>query len=116
MNIETNPLNIDCQKEDRPFGVRIREARQALGLTQRAVGDMVGVTQQSVLAWEKGAKPTPEHRAALVRVLSLEGEATGKITIVPAPQPTWTWVDRVWDALAGAGLTAAAIALALTVK
>ena len=44
------------------IGERIREARLKLGLTQAQLARQVGVSSQTVWAWEAGrAKPTREH-------------------------------------------------------
>ena len=44
------------------IGERIREARQRLGLTQAQLADQVGVSSQTVWAWEAGrVKPKHEH-------------------------------------------------------
>ena len=52
---------------------QIKAARQARGLTQKAVGDALGVTRQYVYAWEAGRRnPGPKHLAKLAEVLGLE--------------------------------------------
>lgn len=44
------------------LGSRIREARKNVGLTQRQLGDLVGVVSHTVWAWEAGRmKPQHEH-------------------------------------------------------
>lgn len=44
------------------LGGRIREARKKVGLTQREVGELVGVASHTVWAWEAGRmKPQHEH-------------------------------------------------------
>ena len=44
------------------IGDRIREARNKLGLTQAQLAQQVGVSSQTVWAWEAGrVKPTHEH-------------------------------------------------------
>ena len=44
---------------------RIREARRSAGLTQGALGQLVGVTAHTVGSWEAGRRsPSPEHLAA----------------------------------------------------
>lgn len=46
-----------AQKEYRAWmGARIREARIALGITQREFGRRVGVSRVTVCRWESGAK------------------------------------------------------------
>ena len=46
----------------RNIGARIKEARARMGLTQRQLSEMVGVSPHAVWSWEAGKmKPTPEH-------------------------------------------------------
>ena len=46
----------------RNTGLRIKEARLRAGLTQREVGELVGVKTHTVWCWEAGRmKPTHEH-------------------------------------------------------
>ena len=46
----------------RSIGARIKEARVRVGLTQRRLSEMVGVSPHAVWSWEAGKmKPTPEH-------------------------------------------------------
>ena len=53
--------------EDRGYrwksiGARIKEARLNVGLTQRQVSELVGVSPHAVWSWEAAKmKPTPEH-------------------------------------------------------
>ncbi|MXY73159.1 MAG: helix-turn-helix domain-containing protein [Dehalococcoidia bacterium] len=48
------------------LGARIREARKGSGLTQRELGELVGVSSHAVWAWEAGRmKPRHEHLVAL---------------------------------------------------
>jgi DNA-binding XRE family transcriptional regulator len=37
-----------------PAVTRIRELRESAGLSQEALGERVGVTRQTVAAWERG--------------------------------------------------------------
>lgn len=49
-----------------PVGARIRGARRSAGLSQKALAALMGVTAQSVRAWEAGRRnPTAEHLAAV---------------------------------------------------
>lgn len=41
-------------KELSPVGERIRQARRNLGMTQKELGDAIGVTDRTVISWEKG--------------------------------------------------------------
>ena len=48
------------------LGARIREARKKVGLTQRKLGELVGVASHTVWAWEAGRmKPQHEHLVEL---------------------------------------------------
>ena len=50
------------ERQWKNIGDRIREARTKLGLTQAQLGLQVGVSSQTVWAWESGrVKPTHEH-------------------------------------------------------
>ena len=43
-------------------GARIREARMRVGLTQREVSELLGVSAHTVWCWEAGkTKPSGEH-------------------------------------------------------
>jgi transcriptional regulator with XRE-family HTH domain len=46
---------VDLHEVDVRVGSRIREARKRLGLTQRSLADLVGVTAQQIQKYEKGA-------------------------------------------------------------
>jgi len=46
----------------RNIGARIKEARVKVGLTQRRLSELVGVSPHAVWSWEAGKMtPTPEH-------------------------------------------------------
>ena len=48
------------------LGARIREARKEVDLTQRELGELVGVASHTVWAWEAGRmKPQHEHLVEL---------------------------------------------------
>ncbi len=48
------------------IGARIKEARIRVGLTQKQVSELVGVSPHAVWSWEAGKmKPTPEHLVEL---------------------------------------------------
>ena len=50
----------------RDLGARIREARKQVDLTQRQLGERVGVASHTVWAWEAGRmKPRHEHLVEL---------------------------------------------------
>lgn len=46
-----------------------RSIRQRLNLTQRQIGDHVGVTSAAVATWESGQTPSPEHLARYIELL-----------------------------------------------
>ena len=55
------------------IGHTIKAARQARGLTQKAVGDALGINDRHVHAWESGRlNPGPKHLAKLAEVLGLQ--------------------------------------------
>ena len=54
---------------------RIREARKASGLTQKAVADTIGIKKQSVSGWETGkAEPSPESLRQLTDLFGVSRE------------------------------------------
>lgn len=63
-------------EEDNLIGQRIRDTRESLGLSLEELGDLVGVSAQSVQQWETG-KTTP--RTARMR----------KLAAVLGKAPTW---------------------------
>jgi DNA-binding transcriptional regulator YiaG len=48
------------------FGLTIREARDALNLTQAELADEIGVSSRTVQNWEAGKVPRPKQRRALL--------------------------------------------------
>ena len=54
------------------FGIRIREKRKALGLTQKDLAERVGAKHNSVSDWEKGKnKPDPDTIERLCEVFNV---------------------------------------------
>jgi len=51
---------------DRAIGVRIREARLALGLSQKDVADAIGVSYQQLQKYESGGDRIPPARIELL--------------------------------------------------
>jgi transcriptional regulator with XRE-family HTH domain len=52
---------------------RLRELREAVGLTQSDVARALGVRPPSVSRWESAhARPRPEHAVALLELLEAE--------------------------------------------
>ncbi len=63
-------------KQNELIGKRIREARQARGLSQEALGERLGVSFQAVSSWETGKFiPDPERLPALAGELDLSLDA-----------------------------------------
>mgnify|MGYP003452706443 CR=1 FL=1 len=55
------------------IGARIRAARHRRGLSQKQVGDALGINDRHVQAWEAGRRnPGPKHLAKLAEVLGLD--------------------------------------------
>jgi len=66
-------------------GRRVKLARVALGMTQRQLAQIVGVSQELVSAWELGARRlTAEHLQLLVDTLQRVGPAAAKKRTRPA--------------------------------
>lgn len=52
------------------FALNVKAARKSKGLTQRQLGDLVGVDTLTVSRWERGAvRPTIANLAALCKAL-----------------------------------------------
>ena len=55
------------------IGTLIKAARQARKLTQKQVGEALGINDRHVQAWEAGRRnPGPRHLAKLAEVLGLQ--------------------------------------------
>ena len=55
------------------IGTLIKAARQARKLTQKQVGEALGINDRHVQAWEAGRRnPGPKYLAQLAEVLRLE--------------------------------------------
>lgn len=55
------------------IGTLIKAARQARKLTQKQVGEALGINDRHVQAWEAGRRnPGPKHLAKLSEVLGLQ--------------------------------------------
>ena len=66
-------MNI-CIVNAMTLALRLIEKREAAGLTQAQLGEMAGVTQQTIHAIEKGLTHNPRKIKALARVLRTTGE------------------------------------------
>lgn len=54
----------------RQWGQNIARGRELLGLSQRELGELVGVAQPSVARWESGENtPRDHHKAKLAQAL-----------------------------------------------
>ncbi|MDR2775958.1 MAG: helix-turn-helix domain-containing protein [Tannerella sp.] len=59
----------------KPVGEKIEEARELLGLSQRQLGEMVGVSARTIYSYEiKGAKPRPSTLRKLANTLKVSTE------------------------------------------
>lgn len=75
---------------------QLRPLREQAGLTQRDLGQVIGVSPLAVGLWERGERePTPTHRAALAEAL----EVPIRFFNNPSPVPTLAELRRA------AGLT-----------
>lgn len=63
------------------LGARLRDARNALGLSTADVGELVGVHQTTVSAWERGNQKSsiPRHSRKLAATLGLEEETIRRL-------------------------------------
>ena len=56
----------------RMTGAQLRKARKRLGLTQAALGDMIGTTGNTIARWERDEVPVTEIAARFIRHLADE--------------------------------------------
>lgn len=64
-----NPSHTDVSRE---IGVRIRQRRMLLGLSQKALGALIGVSFQQIQKYERGADaPHPERLIRLTQALAV---------------------------------------------
>ena len=66
------------------FADRLEDARQAAGMTQQEIGDLVGVSRQTVNAWlQGGAPPVPLFQDAILSAIgaSDQGGPVGPIRV-----------------------------------
>ena len=72
---------------DYRFGNRLYELRQQAGLTQRALGSMLGVTDKAVSRWETGgARPTTQTIRKLAGVFHLSVDELLRLRDEPGPK------------------------------
>ena len=60
-------------------GIGFRSAREALGLTQAAAADLLGVSKATVYSWECRGVKIPEPAAKLIRLCVESPELLGRI-------------------------------------
>src|SRR5207248_11215980 len=64
-----NQPHADLHQRENAFGRSCAELRKSMGLTQRALAGLLGISEQAVGQWERGKRsPTVEH---LKRLLAL---------------------------------------------
>ena len=70
------------------LGKRIAKHRKALGLSQEALGERLGVSRQAVSKWETGAAaPDMENLMALAREFQVSLAELTETPEKPAPPP-----------------------------
>ena len=74
-------------KMDRALGSRIRQLRNERGLSQQALGEIIGVAFQQIQKYEKGTNTVPSHRiSAFCKALGITPDELYQIN-VPHAQP-----------------------------
>jgi transcriptional regulator with XRE-family HTH domain len=64
----------------------LAERRKALGLTQEALADLMGVERSTVVRWERGeTAPLPFIRPKLARALRVSADRLGELLVAGAP-------------------------------
>ena len=92
------------------LGQRIRERREALGLSQEQVAEKMGVSRQAVGKWESDdARPSTDNLLRLAALLELEVQELATGGSAPPSGRAFPWR---WAALGSAGLSLV-LALAL---
>jgi transcriptional regulator with XRE-family HTH domain len=68
----------------------IEKYRRARGLRQSDLAERVGVNENSVLRWEKGATPRPQHLPRIAEALGVDPlQLDGELAVwVPPEGPT----------------------------
>jgi len=78
-----------AKREDAAGGAarrRLAERRKALGLTQEALADLMGVERTTIVRWERGASaPLPVIRPKLARALRVSADRLGELLALDAP-------------------------------
>lgn len=92
-----------------PVGERIRLRRQALGLSQKELGERVGASASSVIAWEKGRWFPGRKQGAVEAVLGISlaeevdprEEAMREVTKILSPEERELWLTALRMVLDG---------------
>lgn len=91
-DFEIDPMTQDEKAFFRAMGLRIAQLRKDSSITQMQLAEMMGVSQQTVAAWEAGRRGVPVSgvpilaRALSSTVETLIGEKTGPARRGPAPK------------------------------
>ena len=74
------------------LGQRIRERREALGLSQEKVAEQMGVSRQAVGKWESDdARPSTENLLRLAQLLATDVQDLATGEAAPAPKKEFPW-------------------------
>ena len=80
------------QQRENAFGRSCVALRKKMGLTQRALGELLGISEQAIQHWERGVHaPSPEHLERLL-ALCLQHHAF-------APLREYAEAQQLWRAL-----------------
>ncbi len=72
------------RKRTATLGEAIRARRIALGLSQQALSDQIGVNQSTIAKWEGGQKIAPKHLPVVAEMLEMTpGEVMSKFLGIP---------------------------------
>lgn len=63
-------LRVNRRNGDQPLSVLLREARFEADLSQKELGDHLGVSTRTVQYWEAGKVPRPKHRRLIREFIS----------------------------------------------
>ena len=92
LDLEFAPMTQDEKEFFKAMGLRIAQLRKDSSITQIQLAEIMGVSQQTVAAWEVGRRGVPVSSVpALARALgstveALVGEKTGPARRGPAPK------------------------------
>ena len=85
----TDGAGVTTAQQREAFRHGLRQARRAVGLSQRAVARAVGRTPSAVWQWEEGrGAPDPQTVAKLERLLQIEPDSLARLLgYVPLSEP-----------------------------